>query len=144
MKHIWSILCIRSIIDQRTNLISLLDSLEEIVVGVKKEDKKKKKITIKGLTYEVVSYVTRDNPEKAEEGELSINIYNPQKKTGKGYIQKFIMKRGIKRIRLQISVNGINLTTEGKYVFKVGLKGVKDKSFKKVSEIPLDVLFREI
>lgn len=144
MKHIWSILCMRSVVDQRTNSISIIDSLEEITVGVKKEEKKNKKIFIRGFNYEIVSFIARENSDSLQKGELSIELFNPQNKPGKKHIQKFDMRKGIKRVRVQISVNGISLSTEGRYIFRIGLNGHNDKSFKIVSELPLDVLFREI
>ncbi len=144
MQHIWSILCSRSIIDQETNSISLIDSLEEITVGIRKEDKKKDKITVSGLFYNVVSFIVRDKTKSVQKGELSIELINPNKKAGKKYIQKFIMKKGIKRIRLRTAIGGLVLSSEGRYIFKVGLKKDKDKTFKTVSELPLDVKFKEI
>ncbi|MDA3840308.1 MAG: hypothetical protein PF572_04425 [Patescibacteria group bacterium] len=138
MKHVWSILCQKSMIDQGTNALSLIDTLEEIQVGVEK-DKKTDKITLQGLSYDLVSYIVRDNEKIAERGEININLIDPRKKVISTFKQNFEMAKGIKRMRVQMKFNGLTISSKGRYVFEVELKGGKDKKFSKVTELPLDV-----
>lgn len=143
MKHVWSVLCQRSVVDQNTNSISLFDSLEEITVVSKKEDIKSKSIKI-DLNYDIVSFIIRDNFNLTEIGKLSIDFINPQKKFVQKFVQKFEMKKGIKRIRVQIKISGMTFVAEGRYIFRISLYSIKDKKYKKAVDLPLDVIIKSL
>jgi len=137
MKHIWSILCKRSVIDNETNLVSLFDSLEQLDITV---DKNKlgaeKKITIP-IDFEIVSFWVDNNTNKDREFEIRINLFDPNNKKLSTLSGRHKMKKGIKRLRNRAKIKGLILTTEGRYLFKVKIK--EGNKYKKVAEIPLDI-----
>lgn len=139
MKHIWSVLCKRSVIDNETNLLSLFDSLEQLTVTLdenKVENKDKVNIPIE---FHLVSFWLDGNISKEREFFVDTDLYDPNNKKLSTFSGKYQMKKGIKRFRSRIIVNGLPTTVGGDYLFKIKIKDKKSGKFKEVAELPLDV-----
>ncbi|MFC1622788.1 hypothetical protein ACFL16_00140 [Patescibacteria group bacterium] len=139
MQHIWSVLCRKSIIDSETNLLSMLDSFEELTVDLAK-NYKGESINIP-LEFELVSYWVTEKQEGPESQKVLIELKNPQNEVIKKFDQLIKLKKNNQRLRACLRIKGIGLTGEGKYVIQVKHKGEKSKNYKKVSEIPFYVKF---
>ena len=67
LKHIWTVLCRRSVIDQETNNLSIHDVFEQIEVDVKVNPDKQgdvKEFNVP-IEYEVINFWMKVNDEKA-------------------------------------------------------------------------------
>lgn len=141
IKHIWSILCRRSVIDSETNNISLYDSLEELSVGIKVKQQNAplpQAINIP-IDYEVVSFWMKENIEIHIQADTEIEIVLPNGSTGKSFPQKIDMPEKMQRIRARYRIKGFGVTMPGTYWFKIKIKEGGEKLFRTVSEIPLEV-----
>ncbi|MCK5415870.1 hypothetical protein KAI92_00405 [Candidatus Parcubacteria bacterium] len=143
MKHVWSILCHKSIIDQETNALSLIDSLEEITIDIKK-GKQVDKINLQGISYNLVSYIVRSDIKEKEKGEIKIEIIDPQNNLIKEITQPFEIKKGVNKIRVQMQFNGLIISGEGRYTYRIGLKNEETKKYNTVAELPLDIKYNII
>ena len=131
-------MCRSSSIDRDTNIISLLDVIEEITFSSDLTSTGIKDLEIIQLPFELVTMWQRDG---SIEKELSANIklvgITPKgKETEIGPIP-IIFEKGKPRIRVRIKINGITFNGLGVYKFKVLLE--EKGKFVKVQEIPLEI-----
>ena len=143
MKHIWTILCKKSVTDNETNMISLFDSFEQLNVDlkVKKEDLDKP-INIP-IEHEIVSYWIKDTNDSISKFFINIEILDPNSKIIGTFKQEVNFPENLKRIRTRIKSAGLPLTTSGNYFFKVEYKFENEEKYKKVIEIPLEVIINK-
>lgn len=144
MIHRWSVLCGRSIIDNNTNQISLLDVVEKVEAGVEVESLKKLKNEGKGvlvipINFELVSYISNIDPDKDSTIEMKLTLSDPKGIQLQESSPKFDVPKKIKNMRVRMGVQGMTVNESGVYLFKVWLKKNKDKEFVNVAEIPVEV-----
>lgn len=142
VKHVWSVLCRRSIIDSETNNISLNDIFEQLEVNakIKKENENSeepKKLNVP-IEFEIVSMWVKDNEQEFKAG-LRIDIFDPEGKLIKNFIQKLEMTSTMKRLRSRLRIMGLVVENTGNYTFKVLLKEEGKTTCKNVAELPLEV-----
>lgn len=136
IKHIWSILVQKSIIESQTNSLSLIDVMEELTVGINKvKSSNEKDSTINvPINYEIVSYLSRDREDI--EPKIKIEIINPSNKILKVFEYPIAWEKGKQRMRVRMCINGLGVDEGGSYTFKVWLKEDKE-NYKIAAEIPL-------
>lgn len=139
MKNIWSILCTRSIIDQRTNALSLIDCIDELTVTFSKPEEMSAAQKNIPIALEVVSLWHDEAKESERILDYVIEISDPQGKKIGEFKNQAKMEAGKTRLRAITGINGLQLTSEGKYLFKVLLQETNE--LKPISEIPIDVRF---
>ncbi len=148
IKHIWSILCQRSIIDSQTNNISLLDSLEQVEIVIDQAASKvDPKVDIvsapKALPYQysLVSFWTRGDEDTKEiiNGSIKIQIVDPSGKKIQENNSEVKIPQGLQRIRNVAKYTHIFVTSSGTYRFRVSMKSKGDIDYEPVAEIPLEV-----
>lgn len=140
IKHIWSVLCQKTIIDSDTNNISLVDILEQLTANVNIKDPKNepKEINVP-INFEVVSFWLKDSAEKVVKADLEIEIIDPEGKVLKKFPQTLKFPPNIRRLRSRLRIIGLVLTVSGNYIFKVKIKDEKRKEYQDVAELPLEV-----
>lgn len=137
MRHIWSVLCNKAVVDPDNNLLSLRDLIEELSVDLPKEAEGKAiKIPIE---FEVVSYWVAKNKTNPQNGESIIEIYDPKGKELAKIPQNITFENNTHRLRTRMRISGMGLTGSGEYTFKVKYKAKGDKTYKEVAELPLFV-----
>jgi hypothetical protein len=144
MRHIWSILCRRSVIDADTNSLSLIDSIEGIDIGLSKEgakkyEKKNETNFVAPISFEIVSFWTDDDSSTERKENLNLEWHGPNDKKLHEFSYNFIMPKKSSRIRTRIKTNGMPISMPGKYMLKIKLKDQKTKKYKEVSQLPVDV-----
>lgn len=139
IKHIWSVLCQKSSVDQQSNNVSLFDVFEALEVGInpttniEPPDNPEFNIPIQ---YQVVTLWTITDA-KNNEGEIRVTLINPDGK------EKILVKSDLKfpsgkrRMRSINQIQGLPVNKSGDYHFIVELK--QEEKFQKVSDIPLEV-----
>ncbi|MEK7092332.1 MAG: hypothetical protein AAB907_01770, partial [Patescibacteria group bacterium] len=140
MKHVWSILCRRSVIDNETNNISLYDALEELSVGVKVKQQvaPMPEVINIPIDYEVVSLWMKEDKKTHAQADTEIEVVQPNGKPAKSFLQKIDMPEKMQRLRARYRINGFGVTMPGTYWFKIKIREIGEKQFKTVSEIPLE------
>ena len=140
LKHIWSVLCRRAIVDSSSNNLTISEVIEELTVNL--QIKNIKDSTLKSFNvpfeFEVVSFWKNDgeNIDKSEY-ECEIEIDNPKGKKIRSLPQKIKFPTGIKRLRTILRANGIIVEDSGEYSLKVNVKEKREKKYKTVAELPL-------
>jgi len=142
MKNIWSIACRNSVIDQDTNSLSLFESFEGINVSYK-ESINLKEIKIIPISFHIVSLWTDEKTEVESRFDLLVEIIDWQGKVIKKFAQECIIPVGKKKLRAITKINGFGFTDQGEYKIVVKYKD-DSKSYKKVSELPIDINIEKV
>lgn len=145
IKHIWSVLCKESVINQEDNNLSLRDVLEALQVGLKPnpENPPKKNGEIEAIvpiSYEVTSLIMRTDTAEETKIEAEINVFDPKGFEINKHTHNFVMSKGIRRMRVRMRNMGLRIRGSGDYIFKVNIKEEGQKFFKTVAELPLEVV----
>lgn len=147
IKHIWSVLCKESIINQDDNLITLNSVLEELNIELgsvdqAKEFKLPEKFSLP-INTEIVSLWLKDETvEKQIEGEIEYILVDPNgNKIGLSKTP-FLFPLDKKRFRTRLKIHGLGFTVPGRYLFKISYKEKDTKHFVSIIEIPLDVTIK--
>lgn len=140
LKHIWSVLCRKSIIDSETNNISLNDVLEQLIIDikVKKEDEQKLNAINLPIEFEVVNMWFKSG-KTALKASMSVDFINPRGSVVKNFIQEFEMTPEMRRMRTRVKILGMALDTSGDYLVKVSIKENGEKEYSQVAELPIEV-----
>jgi len=141
MRHIWSVACLRSIVDKETNSISLIDSLEEITVQVP-ADQEGQSFRFPG-PIEIVSYFERSDQQAPEEGFGIIEYLNPNNDVLRSLNFNISLNDFI-RTRHRAKVAGFDIPGEGRYSFRVGIRSNEAEEWETVSTIPLTVTVQRV
>lgn len=143
VKHIWSVLCKESIVNQEDNLISLIGVLEElnsVMTPVDNSYKKEGKLVIP-FNFELVTYLIREDSRETKI-DIKIEIIDPNSKKLSEVINSATFPESTKRLRARLKIQGLPVSINGKYIFRVFLKDQKDSTYKNVSELPLEVKYK--
>ncbi len=143
VKHIWSVLCKESIVNQDDNLISLIGILEEINSVMTPLDKNYKKADkfIIPFNYELVNYWIK-NVSKEVRLDVKVEILDPNAKQLSESLNTSVFPENSKRLRTRFKIQGIPVTENGRYSVRISMKEDEDKIYKVITELPLDVKFR--
>ena len=139
MKNIWSILCTRALIDQRTNGLSLIDAIDEITVTFNTAEEMSAPTKNIPVAFEFVSLWHDEAKETERKLPYTIIIKDPKGVVIGEFKNEARFEAGKTRLRTLTSINGLNLAVEGKYLFQVSRQD-EDKA-ELISEIPIDVRF---
>ena len=135
IRHVWSVLCQSSSIDNETNHISLFDVLDSLTIyGNPKEE-----ITIP-LKVDVVCLWVRADEETPCRGTMRLSYLKP---AGKSFdpIEAEINLIDVMFFRNRLHVEMLSLAGPGIYKFCVELKDEVDDSWNKVAELPFIVKY---
>lgn len=143
IKHIWSVLCQDSTLNQDDNVISLNKVLEALSIDLtpfKTSIGKPlpEKINLP-LNYEIVSFWLKDKIEELAKGEIEYMLISPEKKELMKVAQKIEIPVSTKRLRSRMKIAGISLTKAGDYMLQVRIKEDGANAFRLVAELPLEV-----
>ena len=137
-KHIWSVLCKKTIIDTDTNNISLIDVFEQLQAKVNLPQNKNIKLSIP-LEYEVVNFWYKENSNKKEEVDVEITLIDPNNKSLKSFINTITIPDNKKRVRTRLKITGLPITISGIYRFIIKTKEKNTKNYKQVAELPIEI-----
>lgn len=139
MKHIWSILCQNSSVDSNTNLLSLFNCVEELSLVIEKDKMPKDDNLVIPIGFQLVNFWTTENGNAKSILDIKLEIFDPEEKLLGTFDKDFDVPGGVARFRSILSINGIKVTKEGRYIIKVQQKESNGKKFKVVAELPLDI-----
>jgi len=138
IKHIWGIFCRNSVIDQQTNNISLMESLEEMEFRIP-QNLMDKKIQIP-LTSDIVNYWTNIGNDTSKDAEYKVEIFDSKKEKLFEANGALKFPSGKDRLRTITRLDRMVISEKsGYYKIKTSLKKDKKSKFQTVSEIPFKV-----
>ena len=142
IKHIWSVLCKESVINQDNNLIYIQGTLEELKVSLKPikvgSGKLPEKLNVP-INYEIVSLWFKENRNEVGKAQIEYSLISPEGKELVKNIQDMEIPVNIRRFRSRLKISGLPVTKEGDYSFRVKIKEAGSQAFRLVSELPLEV-----
>ena len=140
MKHIWSILCKSSSIDQETNLVTLRDCIEQLDITISKNAHQVK--TLVPIEFELVHLWSGNQSSEIKKFKVKIELYDPKSKKINEFSAPFVYPENKKRMRTLMKIKGLPVTSMGIYIFRIKLKEEGQKQYRKVAEIPLDITLK--
>ena len=146
IKHIWSVLCRRSVVDSQSNNVSLIDVFEQLQVGISPFDSSDTSVS-EGISipvqYELVNFWSKTNEVVEEKGSIRIVLLDPKGKEIKRMDKDLIIPQTNRRMREINKIQGISLKGNGIYNFVVSIKQEDSDLYITVAEIPLEVKIGE-
>lgn len=143
IKHIWSVLCKESVINQDDNNVSIYGVLEELSISLTPEietGKLPEKFGIP-INYEIVSLWQKSKEVKIAKGNIEYVFVDPDNKELLTSTQTIEIPHTSRRFRSRMKITGMPLTNEGDYVFRIKIKEDGTDTFRLVAELPLEVKF---
>ncbi len=137
MKNIWSIICERSSIDSQTNLLSLFNCIEEVKLEIDKTKMPKSDKLVIPVNFQLISLWVIEDYTKENTSEIKIEFIDPRGKVLNEFLNTLKAKKGEKRLRSIINIQGVQITEGGRYYYRISQK--KNKKFEVASESPLDI-----
>lgn len=140
IKHIWSIICRESIINQDDNVISILGVLEELTSNLTPIGPKlpmPEKINIP-FNFEIVNYWTKDSSE-AVKIQIKTAVIDPEGTELSSIINESVFPAGVKKLRSRLKAQGLSVTKSGGYHFRISVKTDGEKDYKLAAELPLSI-----
>lgn len=143
IKVLWSMICNSTSTDQQMNTISLFNVIEEVTVTPSAEatpEKTFKSGLLVRHPFEIVTLFSRteENVSKSLDFEFKIILLDPLGKSLMDNVFPARIEKNKKRLRVNIKINGIKITMEGNYIFKIYSIG-EGSMEEELALIPFDV-----
>ncbi|MBU3922692.1 hypothetical protein KJ684_00435 [Patescibacteria group bacterium] len=139
MKHVWSILCEKTIIDIDTNSLNIHNCFDELNINIGKKERNNNKKILIPVNFEIIHLLFDKKINQIRNPEIKIELYDPENKNIGNFSELVTFPKQKRRLRIRTKMNNLPITVEGTYNFLIKLKENKEKKYKKVSEIPLDI-----
>jgi len=140
IKHVWSVLCKESLINQKNNNVSLLEVIEQIEIGFSIPTQLKDQAVNIPFEFTLVSLFFREGDSKSEEKiRLKLNFIDPKNKSLKTFEPNFDFPKDKRRLRSVVNIRGLELTHSGTYIFRVEREIGKDK-YDLLAELPIEII----
>ena|SRR3989344_5054479 len=143
MKHIWSVLCLNSIIDKETNNLSIFNILEKLTI-----ESDTQKFNLNGerrivpIQYELITLWNRGAKNlKEEKAETRTEMWGPDNKLLQETTEQVVIAKEHRATRIVRKFNGFPIIDQqGEYVFKIKIKEGSSSDFKIIAEIPVEIV----
>lgn len=145
MNHIWSLICSKAIIDQRTQMLSIFETVDVIQAsGELPPDGRKKEKFIGPINIELVSFWYRENPAESEKGKFRMAILSPSgKKINQTAEEHVVNLADTKAATTILHISRLPYAGLGLYHMLVEKQDRKTKKWSKQARLPLDVKLAE-
>lgn len=144
IKHIWAVLCQRSIIDADSNNISLIDVLEQINISryapSEQQPTAQDQLGVVPISFEIVSLWSRAEEPQSASGQCRVTLLGPSGPLGEAnYIPVDLRKH--ERMRTRHRFEGLPVREAGRHLFHVEYRDDGETEWREVQAIPLKVVF---
>ena len=137
IRHVWTVACIHAVVDQESNLLSLLDVIEQInIPGTPAPNK------AIGLTLDLTSLWVREDPDAPEQGHARVRFVSPSGNELKS-IQTNVDLSEHERLRSRGRFVGLPAPEAGRFTFRVDLANEGTEEWNEVASIPIRIVFIE-
>lgn len=140
MRHVWSVLASKAIVDKQTNMISMIDSVDRLNIdgsGLPAVDPKaKENIILGGISLSLVTMWFRSDYNEIDKGLSRVSIVTPD---GKRFIQpeRETDLKSASTVREILVIDKLIYRGDGLYWFRVEQKKENLKRWTLEAEIPL-------
>jgi len=134
--HVWSVLCETSLLDQDSNLISLINVLEEITIPEEPAEGKALPIVVN-----LVSTWIRSDLNTPGKGQSRINFVSPSGNTLQSLANDVDLTNH-ERLRAKGQFRGLQAPEAGQYHFYIEFREDDHQEWSKVASVPFKVNFR--
>jgi hypothetical protein len=139
IRHVWSVLCLKSVIDKDTNNITLVDVLEQLNVVISPVPSPQGRAVLP-VEYELISFFTREGDNQPCRGAMRITLQGPSGNAIDEPNQFPIdLSASFERSRNRTRMAGIPLVGPGIYNFLVEYQDEMDTGWKTAARLPLQV-----
>jgi len=140
--HEWSLICQRSLVDRESNLLSIIDAIEQVTItvpGPVGESSDEPRIS---MPIHVVSRFRKLTDTGKELGlEVLYEVRNPAgKMVGDAVPVSIVMKNGIRNYRTRVTLGRVPMNSSGLYMVHVKAREVGEVAYKRVGSAPLEVV----
>jgi hypothetical protein len=133
--HVWTVVCLNSVIDQESNNISLLNVIEQLTIhGEPSPDR------ALPSSLEVVTLVSRHSLADTATGNARIEFVSPSGEVLLHSDHAVDLEEYI-RFRWRWRIQGLPVRRSGRHLFRVFLQQADGSEWEQVSEVPLQVNF---
>ena len=139
MKHIWSILCQNSSVDDATKRLSIFNCVEELGLTIDKSKSPKDGNLVLPITFQLISFWILEDKNTGNSLDIKVELFDPAKQLLSSFQKKFNIPYAVPRFRSIMNINGIKITKEGRYIVKVSQKENRENNFEIISNLPIDV-----
>ncbi len=136
IEHVWSVLCLRSVIDKESNNITLYEVVEQIRGGGALKD------GVALIQLELVTLWSRSDSTQPTQGRARVQLIAPDGKEHPEVQVYNVDLTSSPRVRQRLRMGGIPIRGTGNYIYQVEVE--KDSDWDVVARIPLDVKWEEI
>lgn len=137
MKNVWSIICEKSSIDSQTNVLSLFNCIEEMNIEIDKTKMPQGDKIVIPVNFQLISLWRVDDSTKENTMDVKMEFVDPSGQVLNESLNTLVTKKGEKRLRSIINIQGLQITDSGVYYYKILEK--KGNKFEVVSSTPLDI-----
>jgi hypothetical protein len=137
INHIWSVLCERSILDEDTKLISMINVLEEITIPDEPAPDK-----VLPIVASLVTLWTRSDIKIPAQGFARYKFTSPSGEVLQS-LEQIIDLTKYERLRSRGQFAGLKLPETGLYYFEVEFRENAQVKWKRVTKVPLKVVFKK-
>ena len=138
IEHIWSILCLKSVIDQETNNMSLIDTLEQLNLTLPPLPTPTGIILIP-INYELVSFFSRREENLLAKGEGCLILFGPTGNALDEPTQYAIDLSVTVRHRQRTRIGGFPYVGPGRYTFAIQIRNEGQQDWKDSVRVPIVV-----
>ena len=138
IQHIWTAPCRVGIVNQDTNNVSLIEVLEELVLGPLRSRQDPAKPQLPAI-FDVVTLWAREDPERPETGQGRIRLISPQ---GETLVEQRLEVdlREVRRLRSFGRILGFSMQGDGVYSFRIDRRPDEAAEWEEVGRVPLEVV----
>ncbi len=137
IRHIWSVLCARAVIDRTTNNISLFEVIEGGQITTNMQLQFPANVPFEAT---LVSFWARQDPTKAVTGQMKIRILGPKgEQLIEGTSSIDLQNNG--RTRVLSQFNGMRTGGNGVHEFQVSWRIGDKEAWNLVASVPLELTF---
>ncbi len=133
--HIWTVLCLRAVIDTDSQNVSIQNVLEQLNLTAEPRPD-----LVVGISYEIVSFWVRSEVETPAQGRSRVTLVEPGGKAI-SVAEMPINLTEVERARHRIHCQGLRVTAPGRYIFRVELLEDGQGEWRLVASVPLRVVF---
>ena len=135
IRHIWSVLCSRALIDRQTNNMSLFEVLEAIQVLTNAPPGDPAILPFEGT---VATLWARERPDQRVSGQMRIRLVAPDGKE-LGAFRAQVNLADVSRTRTISTISGLPFAGGGTYEFEVSWRLQEADNWTVVVSLPLDI-----
>lgn len=142
INHEWSVLSSSSIVDQDSNNLSLINTIEQIAFDAQlgSGETFNKEGEVIPFNMVITTRLRKLIPANLSvKGSLKIDFVDPKHSQMGTFSQDFEMGADIKNIRIRSGIAGLKVTESGLYHFEIYLKE-EDMDYEKIYSLPLEMI----